>query len=223
VAFSSLVLLNIQTMGKVLNLSGKIYGRLTVISRTENRGKRQYVAWDCLCSCGKNHVTTTAKLVKGATRSCGCLQRDLISNLTRKHSDTKSKEYNSWSHIKSRCTNPNNAGYKWYGARGIKMHPEWVESYESFLNHVGRAPSKEHSIDRVDNNGHYVPGNVRWATKREQVNNRRTTTYLEYNGEKRPFTEWCEVLNINYRVLRTRLGFGWTVERALSTPVKSRT
>jgi hypothetical protein len=217
VAFCSLVLLNIKTMGKLCNLSGKIYGRLTVISRAENKGR--YVAWNCLCECGKKKIVPAFHLKDGHTKSCGCYLVEFAGNLKRTHSDNRSKEHQTWNGIKKRCLNPNEPAYKHYGARGITVCDRWLESYSNFLSDMGRAPSKRHSIDRINTNGNYEASNCRWATPKEQANNKRNTTYLEYNGQNKTIVEWCEFTGINYRAIRSRLRYGWSIEKTLTTPI----
>ena len=116
----------------------------------------------------------------------------------------RTKEYRAWTHIKGRCLKPTDGGYRWYGARGITMHPEWAESFEAFLAGVGHAPSPDHSIDRIDNDGPYAPGNVRWATKSEQARNTRRTVMFE--GV--PLKDFCEQNGLGYGAVRARLRRG---------------
>lgn len=131
----------------------------------------------------------------------------------------KTKEYQAWSAIKGRCMNSRNKAFKDYGGRGINVHPEWVRSYKLFLEHVGRAPSPKHSLDRIDNNGNYEPGNVRWATSIEQKNNTRWNRIVEYKGQLKTLSEWCRELNVNYDLVECRLNkYKWNVDDAFETP-----
>jgi len=111
---------------------------------------------------------------------------------------SKTKEAYAWHAIKGRCYNPKNRAYKYYGARGIKVCPEWRNSFRSFYNDMGKAPSKDHSIDRINVNGDYAPENCRWATIKEQNRNKRTTVFVTLNGEQLSLAEACERFGIRY-------------------------
>lgn len=151
------------------DLTGRIYGRLKVIAFSHKAGRVKH--WICKCECGNIKTINGYNLGKG-TNSCGCLAGKNIKHGETKF-DTFSKEYRAWVSIKRRCFYKPAVDYKYYGGRGISVAPEWVKSYESFLKHIGRAPSTEHSIDRINVNGNYEPGNVRWATRKEQAKNKR--------------------------------------------------
>jgi len=131
-------------------------------------------------------------------------------------------EYGIWAGIKSRCTNPGDARYKWYGARGITMCSEWQLSCTAFLQHVGKRPSRAHSIDRIDNERGYEPGNLRWATPTEQNRNTRATIRYEYNGQSKTLAEWAEEHGLTYDQVYQRVEkYGWTLDKALTTPIGS--
>ncbi len=117
-----------------------------------------------------------------------------------------------------RCYNPNNLGYASSAVRGIKVCQQWEESFSAFLQDVGYAPTKQHSIDRIDNNGHYEPGNVRWALPVQQSRNMRTNRLVTFDGKTATVSEWAQVTGISAQTLTSRLN-RWTVEEALSTPV----
>lgn len=119
----------------------------------------------------------------------------------------------------ARCTKPSNCNWKRYGARGITVCERWMK-YENFLADMGERPSVKHSIERIDNSGHYEPGNCRWATAKEQANNRRDTVRLTYKGETKCLTTWAAELGYSQGCLKYRLKNGWTVEKTLSTPVR---
>lgn len=129
-------------------------------------------------------------------------------------------EYATWAGVKARCLNPNRPGYKDYGGRGIRICERWKNSYLAFLEDMGRKPSTKHSLDRIDNNGNYEPGNCRWATDVEQRTNKRrmNTRYITFNGERKTLTEWSIKTGIKLTTLITRLdSYGWAVDRALTT------
>jgi hypothetical protein len=125
--------------------------------------------------------------------------------------------------MKERCLNPRNHKYPRYGARGIKIHPTWIDSFETFYEHVSTLANcgeKGFTIDRVDNDGDYEPGNVRWATPFEQQRNTSQNLMLTLNGITRCAVEWAELLGINAKTLRGRIEVGWSHERALTQPIR---
>jgi len=119
-----------------------------------------------------------------------------------------------------RCTKPEKSTYRFYGGRGIKVCDRWRESYENFIEDVGPRPSPEHSLDRIDNSGDYCPENVRWATKKEQARNKRNNRMIEYRGEQKALAEWAEIAGIAPQALTRRLGRGWSMEDAMSKPLR---
>lgn len=155
-------------MPRLENKTGMKFGRLAVISRGLNLGSK--VRWLCVCECGKQVQVDANSLAQGLTTSCGCA-RFGANHAT--HRRTNTPEYHSWSGIKQRCLNPRSHAFENYGARGIKVCQQWIDSFEQFLADVGSRPGVGYSIDRIDNDGNYEPGNVRWATASEQSNNQR--------------------------------------------------
>jgi hypothetical protein len=128
-------------------------------------------------------------------------------------------EYRLWQNMLDRCRNPNNPGFHNYGGRGISVHPAWAQSFPVFLAAIGPRPSPQHSLDRKDNNKGYVPGNVRWATRKEQAHNMRKNRLLTFGGRTQTLTAWAEEIGLVPSTLQYRLKQGgMTVERALSTP-----
>lgn len=160
---------------------GQKFGRLTVISQATPSGEKS-TKWNCRCECGNKVAVLTGSLNRGVTVSCGCKRREInlrAGSKNRIHGHTigkVSKEYNTWKRIKDRCHNPNNINYRNYGGRGIAVAPEWLNSFEAFLAHIGTCPDPSLSIDRIDNDKGYEPGNVRWASAEVQANNRRKPT-----------------------------------------------
>lgn len=159
------------------DLAGRPFGRLTVIRFVEHRrrpsGSIAY-KWLCRCECGKERIAVAGDLNSGHTQSCGCLQRERTSGAATKHgfSGGRLPEYVLWLGMRRRCDNPSHVGYKNYGARGIQVCERWND-FTLFLADVGRRPTPQHTLDRINNDGNYEPGNVRWATRIEQAANSR--------------------------------------------------
>lgn len=132
---------------------------------------------------------------------------------------SKLPEYNVWVGMVHRCHNPKRSGYEYYGGRGIQVCQSWRDDFLTFLADVGRRPSLDHTLDRIDNNGDYEPGNVRWANRKTQNRNTRANRILEFRGESRCLTEWAEILGYTDTTIQYRLDvLGWDVERALTCP-----
>lgn len=152
---------------------GERYGRLTAVRQVGVNDHAQAL-WECRCDCGNVVVKSVVLLNRGA-KQCRkrCPMGVHVKHGATTHA-TRSKEYTVWASMKQRCINPSSQKYKYYGGRGITVCQEWVDSFDAFLAHIGYAPKGNRiSIDRVDNNGNYEPGNVRWATPYQQVMNRR--------------------------------------------------
>lgn len=131
-----------------------------------------------------------------------------------------SSEYSIWMNMRARCRNPKNNRYHLYGARGISVCQRWEVDFLNFLEDMGRRPSTDHSIDRIDNNGNYTPDNCRWATRSEQARNTRSSRFLEFKGRRLTLTEWAQEIGMDRRSLHLRLKSGWSIERALTEPIR---
>jgi len=158
------------------DLAGQRFGRWTVLEFA-GLDKSSHSRWLCQCDCGSRAVVHGNSLRRGATTSCGCYRNDRVSQCQSTHREgslhLRTKEYRAWTMMKYRCRNSKYQWWSRYGGRGIKVCDRWIHSFENFLADVGRAPGKEYTIDRKDNDGDYDRGNVRWATAKERANNRR--------------------------------------------------
>jgi hypothetical protein len=214
-------------MGIKIDLTGQKFNRLTVIREAPKRKNYTSMYWLCECECKKYIIVSAVDLKRGHTKSCGCYRSEMVikKNISRKtHGQTTkgniSHEYRIWCGIKNRCYNSNHTYYKHYGGRGIKMYFEWINSFDCFYAYVGKSPTKKHTIDRINNDGNYEPGNVRWATMKEQANNRSNTRYFNYNGKLLTISQLSDISNISYTTLKYRLNKEWTLEKAMTEPIK---
>lgn len=160
---------------RIKDLSGKRFGRLVAILPTEERINRNIV-WLCECDCGKQLGIKSCHLINGRTQSCGCLRNDSAKTTHTNHGKAHSKINHVWASMKQRCLNPNNKGFPNYGGRGITVCQEWQDSFQAFYDYVSRLPhfgEDGYSLDRINNDGNYEPGNVKWSTRAEQNRNRR--------------------------------------------------
>lgn len=162
-------------MRRVFDLTGHRFGRLTVQRRdlSAPTGRGTLAKWVCICDCGNNKIVIGRYLRIGITSSCGCLHKERLSAMNRTHGKSATPEYHAWHDMGRRCYNHKNQHYKDYGGRGISVCEQWRNSFETFLQDVGLRPTNKHTLDRIDNDGNYQPGNVRWATQKEQSANKR--------------------------------------------------
>ncbi len=186
-----------------LDITGERYGRLTAIERVRTPGDR-HTKWRFICDCGQETIAHLDAVRAGATQSCGCfrVEKTRARSITHGHSidRTDTPEISAWQHAKSRCFNPNDKKYPIYGGRGITMCPEWANDAAVFLAAMGPRP-KGTTLDRIDVDGDYGPGNCRWATPRQQTNNRRTTLHVEVEGRRLPMAEYARERGISYKAL----------------------
>lgn len=198
---------------RLIDLTNKLFGSLLVLHREVS--KKGKPIWVCRCVCGAIRLVPASNLSNGHTRSCGCVY---------KHGMTHTPTYSSWTAINSRCRSESNSNFKHYGSRGISVCGRWQRSFEAFLKDMGERPSLTHTIDRIDNDGNYEPGNCRWATRSQQRKNQRPNTrgrLIEFSGLCLSIKWWAIRLGIDERTLGHRIRKGWPIEKALTHPVSA--
>lgn len=188
------------------DLTGRVFGRLTVVEFSYSKNRRAY--WVCKCSCGKTKDVGATKLTTGRTKSCGCYAIDIRRQTKRTHGHTTngkvSSEYASWSTMIARCTNPKNHKWARYGARGIKVCKRW-HKFDNFLADMGLKPNPTLTLERKNVNGNYCKSNCRWATHIDQARNKINNRLLTWKNQTKTLAEWSEILNVNYSSLRGRI------------------
>lgn len=197
-----------------IDLTGKKFNKLLVLSLSDRKGK--WTFWNCLCDCGKKTLVRCSHLTSGGTRSCGCLKSEVRTI----HGKSGSSIHRRWAGMIGRCTNPNDPAYQNYGGRGIKVCKRW-NKFVNFYKDMGDPP-KGYSLDRIDNSKGYSKKNCRWATPKEQSNNKRRNVLMEYNGKIQTRSQWAVEFGIILETLRGRLKRGWSLGDALSKPPRNR-
>lgn len=201
----------------LIDLTDRRFGKLVVIGRYESNDKKDRYKWICRCDCGNSQLKINSynNLVHGNTVSCGCHRSRILEESRIKHNLRYSREYKIWTGIKERCYNKNNKNYETYGARGITMDSEWKESFEAFYRDMGDCPSSSHTIDRKDNNLGYFKDNCRWATRKEQANNKTTNILFTINGVTKNLTQWSEHYGVDAGKVAIRISRGMKFENAV--------
>jgi hypothetical protein len=202
-------------MPELIDITGQRFGRLVVLSYAGNGH------WNCRCDCGSVVAPLGFHIRHGLSKSCGCLQRELVSRRFRRLGYDHPEERGIYGSMLSRCFNPKRNVYHLYMGRGITVCERWrgEHGFANFLADVGPRPSPEHSLDRFPNNdGNYEPGNVRWATPIEQGRNTRLNRMIVVGGVSHCLSEWSEISGIEASVISDRIKRGWTAEMATTTP-----
>lgn len=206
---------------KALDLKNQKFNRLTVLEFIGYEGKRKL--WKCRCDCGNIVNVVTFRLTTNKIKSCGCLRNEKLIERSTKHNMRYSRIYNTWRSMRSRCSNPKNPAYKNYGGRNIKVCDEWQNSFKAFYEWSLKNGYKDDlTIDRINNDGNYEPSNCRWVDRKIQNNNTRHNRLITYQDKTMNISQWAEYVGLTYSCLKTRLYNGWSIEKALTTPIKKR-
>lgn len=190
---------------KFLDLTGVRVNRLTVLRRVENVGRQP--AWLCQCDCGAPKRVLGTHLRAGDVIDCGCGRSARQAKSRQTHGMTDSAEFRTWSGMKSRCSNPNGKYWAMYGGRGIAVCDRWLESFENFYADMGPRPAGT-TLDRIDNDKGYSPDNCRWATRKDQQNNRRANVIVTLDGVSKTLAQWAEYYGVPYPVVKDRRSKG---------------
>lgn len=207
-----------------LSLFNQRFGKLVAIKpRGSNKDKK--ILWLCLCDCGNKTIVTGKSLKNGHTKSCGCLVLEQakqmgLNNKTHGHSQggKRSKIYMVWGSMIRRCTNPEHKYYSDYGGRGITVCGRWMK-FPDFLKDMGKDWKSGLTLDRENNEKGYYKKNCRWVTWKQQQRNRRNNRLITYNGKTQLLIEWAEETGIDRKTIAARIKRGWSIEKALTTPV----
>ncbi len=200
-------------MRSIKDLTGRVFGRLTVVGLDVSRTNNKRKFWRCLCTCGEESSVTTGNLESGSVKSCGCLRREILDKSTHGLYKADPSLYGIWVKMIERCTKPNSSSYHNYGGRGIKVCDRWL-SLENFFSDMH--PRVEGtSLGRIDNDGDYEPSNCRWETVDQQANNKQTTRRLTYQGRTQSMSQWAKEFHMPVETLFARLK-NKTTEEALT-------
>ena len=204
----------------VNDLTGQKFGRLTVLYRVEN-DRHNKAQWLCECECGARKIINGQSLVRGATTSCGCFNREVSSrigpeNTQYSHGGYGTRLYHIWCGMKRRCFTKSNKDYPRYGGRGITVCEEWRDSFKAFSDWaLANGYRWDLTIDRIDNDGPYAPWNCRWAANGMQANNRRCTIALTVGAETLPLAEWSRKTGVSLGTIYGRYRKGWTPQEII--------
>lgn len=200
---------------KLVDISGLRFGKLVVVRHVETAKEAH---WEAVCDCGSTIITRGTKLRTGIVVDCGCGKKARRSAGRRVHGMAETRTYSIWRGMKTRTCNALNKDWQNYGGRGIRLSERW-QSFEAFHADMGDCPDGL-TIERIDTNGHYEPGNCRWATMKDQQRNRRNNRLVEYRGRTMPLSQACEEAGsgVDWHKARNRLKFGWSLDRAVEAP-----
>lgn len=204
-----------------LDLTNQRFNKLVALEYSHKKGSK--VMWKCRCDCGNITYVSVSNLRCNRVISCGCYKLEEFSKRFTKHNQRHTKLYEIWKSMKRRCFNSKNAAFHNYGGRGITVCDDWANDFSTFyVWSMQNGYSEGLSIDRIDNNGNYEPSNCRWVDKLTQANNTRANHFVSYNGQKLTVAQLSKKTNMPYQTLLHRINKGWTIEKAITTPIKKR-
>lgn len=184
------------------DMTGLKFGRLTVVERYPAPS-----SWVCECTCGTQIVAKSNNIQNGNTSSCGCLRRETSSRRNRTHGLSRTPEWRAWAAMNSRCRPGRSQDAARYAERGIAVADEWKTDFPAFLAEIGPRPSPRHSVDRIDNNKGYQPGNVRWATPAEQTRNQERNHLVDHEGTVLTLTDFAALHGVTMSALSVRIHY----------------
>jgi hypothetical protein len=195
-------------------LEGVKFHYLTVIKEA-GRTSNGTIIYECLCKCGIITKVNSNSLRQGVTKSCGCWMIDNARKMFSTHGMSKTRIYKIWLGMIERCTKSNNKNYKKYGGKGIVVCSEWL-LFEAFLRDMKEGYGDSLTLERINNNGNYEKSNCKWATYKEQADNRKTTIFLTVDGETKKLMEWAKISGINPNIIRQRVKtYKWSHKDAI--------
>lgn len=201
-------------MPRKVEMIGSVFYRLTVIEELAP-DKRGEIKWRCKCECGKEIISLGGNLRSGGTKSCGCYNDNRIGDLNRQHGMSKTRMFKIWVGVRKRCNNPNVKSFHIYGGSGIRMCGRW-EDFENFYEDMKEEYTDNLTLDRFPNkNGNYEPSNCRWATPKQQQNNRNNNHIIELNSISKTLSEWSSDSGTCQATIGWRLKKGWNIEEAI--------
>ena len=201
-----------------IDLVGQRFGRLVVAARSSKSDANHNAYWECSCDCGGTKIARGSHLRSQLVPSCGCYTREVRSENGRKsktHGMSRSPEYRVWAEMIQRCTNPNSTAYHDYGARGISVDQSWL-SFDSFIADMGRRPTPNHTIERINNSLGYSAVNCVWETRTRNLRNRRNNRMLTLGGKTQCVGDWADELGVKRHAIQSRVSRGWSDQRALT-------
>jgi len=198
------------------DLTGQKFGRWTVVSFDSRSGRAKY--WNCVCECGNAGAVFGSDLKRGGSLSCGCLKKEMSAQRLTSHGKSRTPIYRSWIQMRQRCENPHHTGFSLYGGRRIRISDEWM-SFDVFDRDMAPTWRKGLSLDRINTDGNYCKENCRWATPKEQANNRRTNRFIDTPEGPMTVAMACDKYGPSNITIRSRIRYGWP-ENQLLNPVR---